>query len=54
MHYESKLVSILWLKIINTTNYLINLCPTNVNNGKTSIKLFCKRKPEVYHLNFFE
>lgn len=43
----------LWNEVVNTTNYLVNRLPTQVNQRMTPLQVFIGRKPILRHLHIF-
>jgi hypothetical protein len=50
---ESGLPKILWTKVVNITNYMVNWSPCQANQGKTPKELWSGNKPNLGHLKIF-
>ena len=53
MLYEKGLPKFFWTKVVNTTVYLLNRCPTKALLNKTLIEAWSGRKPSVRHFKVF-
>ncbi len=50
---KSGLPKNLWIKVVNTINYVVNRSPSQANQGKMPEELFSGRKPNLQHLRIF-
>jgi hypothetical protein len=54
MLFKNNAPKSLWSEAINTTNYLVNRLPTQVNQGMILLQVFTSRKPNLHHLHIFD
>jgi hypothetical protein len=50
---ESGLPKSLWIKAVNTTNYVVNHSSSQTNQGNTHKELWFKNKLDLGHLKIF-